>query len=195
MENNKHNLEIEYKFLVDIDKFFDTFFTKDKTKMLSGVKTFDFITQAYLSTDPSNTIRIRSVMSYENKDGGDINSFGVITRKQKIVKSEDLDKTAPLANIEDEVTIPYSDAREAIKVFIKNPKEMIAKNRYKVEANDGNIWEVDEFLLANEGLYLAELEVPSADYSFEKPDWVLDDVSSDRRYTNASLTLNPFCNW
>ncbi|MEI9915985.1 MAG: hypothetical protein WDN29_09360 [Methylovirgula sp.] len=42
---------------------------------------------------------------------------------------------------------------------------------------------------------MAEIELGSEDETFEQPDWVLDDVSRDPRYFNASLSKAPFRTW
>ena len=55
--------------------------------------------------------------------------------------------------------------------------------------------EVDEFFGVNEGLILAEIELPSEDAVFEKPDWIGEEVSGDPRYFNSSLVANPYSVW
>lgn len=56
-------------------------------------------------------------------------------------------------------------------------------------------FEVDEFLGDNEGLIMAEIELGSPDEQFEKPSWLGKEVTGDKRYYNASLSLRPFKNW
>ena len=56
-------------------------------------------------------------------------------------------------------------------------KPIIEKTRYKIPAGNGLTWEIDEFHGVNEGLIVAEIEVPSEDTSFEKPDWLGEEVS------------------
>jgi adenylate cyclase len=68
------------------------------------------------------------------------------------------------------------------------------KTRYKINYA-GNVWEVDVFEGDNQGLIIAEIELKHENQEFEKPDWVKNEVSDDRRYTNAYLSLNPFKNW
>ena len=31
--------------------------------------------------------------------------------------------------------------------------------------------------------------------SFSKPEWVLEEVSEDKRYFNSNLSIKPFCEW
>ena len=54
---------------------------------------------------------------------------------------------------------------------------------------------IDEFHGVNEGLIVAEIEVPSEDTSFEKPDWLGEEVSSDSRYFNSNLVSHPYTTW
>ncbi|HEU4775884.1 MAG TPA: adenylate cyclase, partial [Telluria sp.] len=59
----------------------------------------------------------------------------------------------------------------------------------------GNTWEVDEFLGANQGLVVAEIELDSEDQAFDKPDWIGAEVTDDKRYYNSSLIKLPFSAW
>ena len=47
----------------------------------------------------------------------------------------------------------------------------------------------------NEGLVMAEIELPSVDASFEKPEWIGEEVTGDPRYYNSMLARNPYKNW
>jgi CYTH domain-containing protein len=68
------------------------------------------------------------------------------------------------------------------------------KKRYRV-SHGGQLWEVDEFFDDNAGLVLAELELECEEQSFERPVWLGDEVSQDRRYSNAALARCPFRTW
>ena len=59
----------------------------------------------------------------------------------------------------------------------------------------GARWEVDLFGGENEGLVIAEIELPSADHTFEAPPWLGREVSADPRYFNAALQKKPWLNW
>jgi CYTH domain-containing protein len=73
---------------------------------------------------------------------------------------------------------------------------IIDKTRYLVKSPDGrHVFEVDEFYGDNEGLIMAEVELGSADESFEKPDFIGMEVTGDRRYYNGHLRLNPYKLW
>ena len=49
------------------------------------------------------------------------------------------------------------------------------------------IWEVDEFHGKHEGLVVAEIELDNEEQSFEKPDFIGDEVTHDSRYYNANM--------
>lgn len=71
---------------------------------------------------------------------------------------------------------------------------MIDKIRYEVEIGN-HTYEVDEFFGDNEGLIVAEIELKSEEETFEKPNWLGQEVTNDERYYNAYLSNNPFKNW
>ena len=72
---------------------------------------------------------------------------------------------------------------------------VIDKTRFIVPANDDLKFEVDEFYGENEGLTVAEIELPSEDYPFTKPEWLGEEVTGDVRYYNSMLMKNPYKNW
>ena len=47
----------------------------------------------------------------------------------------------------------------------------------------------------NEGLTVAEIELPSEDHHFDRPDWLGEEVTGDVRYFNSMLMKTPFKNW
>lgn len=71
---------------------------------------------------------------------------------------------------------------------------VIDKTRYRIPI-DNFVWEVDEFHGANEGLVVAEIELPAEDTVFEKPQWVGKEVSGDPRYYNSMLARHPYRSW
>ncbi|MGK5032776.1 CYTH domain-containing protein [Janthinobacterium sp. MDT1-19] len=91
-----------------------------------------------------------------------------------------------------EYPIPLADAVELLDGLCEQP--LIEKYRHRIE-HAGMVWEVDEFLGANAGLVVAEIELASEDQPFEKPGWVGAEVSGDARYYNANLIRHPFSQW
>ncbi|OHV97788.1 adenylate cyclase [Janthinobacterium lividum] len=91
-----------------------------------------------------------------------------------------------------EYPIPLADAAELLDGLCEQP--LIEKVRHRIE-HAGMLWEVDEFLGANAGLIVAEIELASEDQPFEKPEWIGAEVSGDARYYNANLIRHPFSQW
>ena len=65
----------------------------------------------------------------------------------------------------------------------------LEKIRHRVPWHDVVI-EVDEFLGSLQGLVVAEVELPSRDHTYPKPDWFGQNVTADKRYKNAVLVRN-----
>ncbi len=96
-----------------------------------------------------------------------------------------------VARGEYEYPIPVGDARELLDLAVGT---VIEKRRHIVSCG-GHEWEVDEFLGANAGLVVAEIELASEEEAFERPAWLGREVSADPRYYNAALALNPWREW
>ncbi len=132
------------------------------------------IVQAYLSANPKRTVRIRI------QDGrGYINIKGMA-------------KVSGLMRYEWEKEISVEEARELMEL---RESGLVEKTRYIVPAGNGLKFEVDEFHGDNEGLLLAEIELPSIDTSFEKPDWLGEDVTGTPSFYSSELSKNPYKNW
>lgn len=56
-------------------------------------------------------------------------------------------------------------------------------------------FEVDEFYGENEGLVMAEIELESPEEPFERPEWLGEEVTGDKRYYNSHLLIHPFKDW
>ena len=85
-----------------------------------------------------------------------------------------------------EYAIPLADAVEMIKFC----QTLIEKERYYIP-NGKHTFEVDVFHGANEGLIIAELELPSENEPFDRPDWLGEEVTGDLRYYNSYLSAHP----
>jgi len=131
------------------------------------------IAQGYLSSSPGRTVRIRTK--------GD---KGYITIKGKSNESG-------LSRYEWEKEIPVHEAQELLALCEPG---IINKTRYEV-VFENQTYEVDEFYGKNEGLTIAELELESETTSFSKPAWLGDEVTGDKRYYNAQLSIKPFKHW
>ena len=93
-----------------------------------------------------------------------------------------------ISRLEYEYEIPKSDAKEMLDRFQPEGTEKI---RYRIPEDSGLVWEVDEFLAANAGLIVAEIELTDEDQSFTRPDWLDQEVTHDERYANSNLALRP----
>jgi adenylate cyclase len=71
---------------------------------------------------------------------------------------------------------------------------IIDKTRYLIKKGS-NTFEVDEFYGENEGLVIAEIELVEENQQFEKPDWLGEEVTGDKKYFNSRLAKTPFSCW
>lgn len=153
-------LEIEHKYIVD-----KNLWAKVKPENSLAIK------QAYLSTDPEKTIRLRT-----------LGNSAFITIKGK---------TTNAVRKEYEYEIPLNEAIEMIELFGENT---IEKTRHYIHHED-HLWEVDEFFGLNEGLMVAEVELTSEEEQYQKPIWVAENVTDDAKYYNSYLIKHPFSTW
>lgn len=144
-------LEIERKFLVKDNSYKEL--AKARVDMM----------QAYLSTIPEATVRVRVA-----GDCGFITVKGVTTGCERQ---------------EWEYEIPVSDAREMASLA---PETMIEKTRWIVD-RQGYTWEIDEFRGRLSGLTVAEVELKNESEEPPLPSFVGREVTGDVRYYNSSL--------
>ena len=128
--------------------------------------------QGYIYSDENKSIRIRIS-----------NSDALLN-----IKSGALEGDAT-ARLEYEYAIPLSDAEEMLENLCGTQR--LEKTRYKI-SYEGNIWEVDEFSEANQGLVMAEVEFEEKNQSIKLPLWIGEEVTEDKRYTNAELAKKPY---
>jgi len=128
--------------------------------------------QGYLNTDPARTVRVR----IEGEQG-------VLTIKGK---------NSGATRGEWEYPIPLDEAAELLDTLC--PAPLVEKFRTRVTVGS-HVWEVDEFLGANQGLLVAEIELAAEDDIFLLPDWVGMEVTGQARYYNSSLIKQPYTTW
>lgn len=131
------------------------------------------ITQGYLSSVPERTVRIRV-----KGDKGYITIKGI-------------GNDSGASRFEWEKEIPVNEVMDLMKIAEPG---VIDKTRYQVKKGN-HTYEVDEFYDENQGLVVAEIELQSEDESFEKPDWLGEEVTGDKRYYNSMLMKNPYTKW
>lgn len=128
--------------------------------------------QGYLNSAKERTVRVRTV-----GDKAFLTIKGI---------------TVGATRAEYEYPIPFDECNAMLDTLAEKP--LIEKKRYKIKRGDLT-WEIDEFFGDNKGLVVAEVELQSEGQSFEKPDWLGDEVSGDPRYFNSNLIKHPFTRW
>lgn len=96
-----------------------------------------------------------------------------------------------LSRYEFEQEIPFADAEH---LMLLCEPGIIDKTRWLVTSGR-HTFEVDEFHGDNDGLLIAEVELGSEDEAFQKPAFIGQEVTGDRRYYNSHLRHNPYCLW
>ena len=132
----------------------------------------DFIVQGYIFSSPEKSVRVRLK--------GD---KGFITVKSSLEESN-------ITRNEWEYEIPAPEVNEMLRIC----SNVVEKTRYIVYYKNV-MFEIDEFYGANEGLLLAEVELGFENQQFEKPDFIGQEVTGDRRYINAELAKHPYSEW
>ena len=128
--------------------------------------------QGYILASPDRTVRVRIAgdKAFMTIKGGAIG----------------------MGRAEYEYAIPVTDAAEMLDTLCDRP--LIEKVRHRI-AIDDLVWEVDEFSGDNQGLIMAEVELPDANHPVRIPNWIGQEVTGDPRYFNAYLVKHPFREW
>ena len=164
------NIETEKKFLVLDDGF-----------KAQAVKSYR-IRQGYLAHDSGRTVRVRI---RDDK--------GFLTIKGPSI--------IPGSRPEWEKEISLQEAED---LFALCKPGSVDKTRWIVPADSfaslgmtstPRCFEVDEFHGENDGLVMAEIELGSPDEPFERPSWLGEEVTDDKRYYNGYLAEHPFKTW
>ncbi len=125
------------------------------------------IKQGYLCAEKERTVRVRIK-----------NDAGFITIKGPA-------NVNGFARCEFEYPVPLADAEEMLALC---PPIVIDKERHYIPFGN-HTFEVDVFHGVHEGLVIAELELESESESFERPEWLGEEVTGDKRYYNAYLSI------
>jgi len=132
------------------------------------------ITQGYLSSVPERTVRVR------------------VKGEKGFITIKGIGSKSGASRYEWEKEIAVSEVNELLELCEPG---VIDKTRFIVPETSGLKFEVDEFYGDNEGLTVAEIELPSEDHPFEKPEWLGEEVTGDAKYYNSMLMKNPFKEW
>lgn len=139
----------------------------------SGVTSREQIIQVYLSAVGGCQVRLRLYGSQA--------FLTVKGRRKNGVRTE----------IETGVPTEFIDAVLAAHL---HPVPPIVKIRHLVPVG-GFVFEIDEYKGENEGLIVAEIELPAVNSEFPRPAWLGEEVTQDVRYGNVYLTEHPFRSW
>lgn len=125
-----------------------------------------YIVQGYLNTDKNRTVRIR------------------IKGDKAFITIKGISSVSGMSRFEWEKEIDIEEAETLLSLCEPYP---VYKNRYEVDYK-GFVYEVDVFQERHKGLVLAEIELNSEDQLFDKPDWLGDEITGDKRYYNSYLS-------
>jgi adenylate cyclase len=148
------------------------FLVRGDFKSLAKEKTR--IIQGYLSSVPERAVRVR------------------ISGNKGFLTIKGIGNESGSSRYEWEKEIPVSEADDLLKICEQG---VIDKTRYIIPEQGGLIFEVDEFHGDNQGLTIAEIELPAEDHQFHKPFWLGEEVTGDNRYYNAMLMKHPYKSW
>lgn len=131
------------------------------------------IAQGYLSSVAERTVRVR------------------IKGEKGFLTIKGIGNETGISRFEWEKEIAVDEAKQLLKLCEKG---VIEKTRYEVNYQN-HIIEIDVFHGENEGLILAEIELNDENEIIEKPDWLGEEVTNDKRYYNSYISQNCFKNW
>src|SRR5690606_6277051 len=131
------------------------------------------IIQGFLNSDKERTVRIR----LKDDDG--------------FLTVKGLSDDGGLSRFEWETKIAKPEAEALLKLCEKG---VIDKMRYEIPVGN-HVFEVDEFFGDNEGLIIAEIELTDVNETFQKPNWLGEEVTGNTKYYNSQLSKQPFNTW
>lgn len=135
------------------------------------------IRQGYIAHDSGRSVRVRI------RDGQ-----GILTVKGPFIgigSRPEWEKTLSPGEAEDLFSLCKPGAVEKTRWIVPA----------QIPGQAGRFFEVDEFHGENEGLVLAEIELGSEDEAFDRPSWLGNEVTGDKRYYNSFIARNPFKYW
>jgi len=179
-----YNLEVEFKFTVD----------KNLLPPLSEAVNCNSIRQFYLSQGFS----WYDEEAGKQKKGPEIRVVIRNNQKAEITIKCDTEDAAARHEFAIPISVEEANALEEHRVGYT-----IVKKRYffKMTAEespqlfDKVMWEVDVYEAENEGLVVAEFEIPEGftqEYRFTPPKWVIKNVTGKETFSNGFLAMRPW---
>ena len=147
-------------------------FLVTSTEFQSESKKSNRIVQGYLNSNPERTVRIR------------------IKGTQAFITIKGKGNESGTTRFEWEKEIEVTEAEQLLLLCEDG---VIDKVRYEIPFGK-HLYEVDVFEGDNKGLIIAEIELEDENESFEKPNWLGEEVTGDDRYYNASLSVSSYKN-
>ena len=173
-------IEIERKFLVKDDSY--------KAQAVASHR----IRQGYIAHDSGRSVRVRI------RDGQ-----GILTVKGPFIgigSRPEWEKELSLQEAEELFSLCKPGAVEKTRWIV--PAQMPGQAGHDktvtpdlIGGQAGRFFEVDEFHGENEGLVMAEIELGNEDEAFDRPSWLGEEVTGDKRYYNSFIARNPFNYW
>lgn len=148
-------------------------FLVTSTEFQSESKKSNRIVQGYLNSNAERTVRIR------------------IKGTQAFITIKGKGNESGTTRFEWEKEIEVTEAEQLLLLCEDG---VIDKVRYEIPFGN-HLYEVDVFEGDNKGLIIAEIELEDENESFEKPNWLGAEVTGDKRYYNASLSVSSYKNW
>ncbi|PCE62889.1 CYTH domain-containing protein [Sediminicola luteus] len=155
--------------MIEIERKFLVKNTQFKTQAQSSTR----IVQGFLNTHADRTVRVRIK-----------GAQGYLTIKGR-------SNAAGTSRFEWETAIPLAEAETLLNLCEPG---ILDKVRYEVPVGT-HLFEVDEFHGENQGLIVAEIELQNEDETFDKPDWLGEEVTGQVKYYNSQLAKKPFSTW
>ena len=124
------------------------------------------ICQAYLCREPAKTIRVR------------------IAGEKAYLTIKSSAGQEGIARFEWEREIDLADAKQLLRLCLPG---MIMKTRWIIPAGNGLKWEVDEFHGPKQGLVMAEIELEDEAQTFDRPEWLGEEVTGRPEYYNSNM--------
>jgi len=132
---------------------------------------FQVLRQGYIAKEGKATVRVRTSQNQ-----------AWLTIKGQTPENS-------FSRLECEYPIPLDDANLML-TELATPT-IISKKRYTLE-HQGFEWTLDVFDGDNQGLVLAEIELPSEETEFPLPTWAYREVTFDHRFANSALSKFPW---
>lgn len=165
--HNMENREIERKFLVLNDSF-----------RAQACTHYDII-QGYINREHGRTIRIRL------RTAADGTQQAFLTIKARLESFTRFEWERPISVEDFRALLPLCGSRVIDKTRYILPAQVPDPDK---QINPPTLkWEIDVFRMPNPGLVMAEIELPSEDTPFVRPDFIGEEVTHDSRYYNANM--------